>query len=144
MTKSNSKCPLCFDASEAPAQVFYEGTYFRVMHRPVPCPVSGWLLIVPNRHVTSQREFTSDEKVELSFLQFQFTEYLETYLKVKRVYWAVFAEVVPHIHFHLIPRSDTLPAHDRGHRIFEISEAITPEQMDSFSTGFAEFLSKTL
>jgi len=92
---------------------------FFVFHNQThPAPVLGWLIIAPKAHILQQTAFSPDVLLELMELQQKMTAILEKTTRTGRVYWAVFGEEVKHLHFHLIPRPENLPAEALGWRIF--------------------------
>jgi diadenosine tetraphosphate (Ap4A) HIT family hydrolase len=84
----------------------------------------GWMVVVPRRHVVSLSELTATEAANLGPLLAGLSEALEDGLGARKAYAAFFAEAegFAHLHVHVIPRSDDLPAEHRGPRVFHYLE----------------------
>jgi diadenosine tetraphosphate (Ap4A) HIT family hydrolase len=52
----------------------------------------------------------------------------------ERVHVAVFAEAVPHLHVHLVPRGPEVPPEDRGPGfLFDRAPRVSPERADALA-----------
>jgi diadenosine tetraphosphate (Ap4A) HIT family hydrolase len=115
-------CPLC-QFIERPdtitGGVIERTGGFLVIHKEPPVHIPGWIIIVPERHITDQTELTDKEMQALSMLEKKYTSLLRLIFGAQRVYWVCFAEIVRHIHFHLIPRTANIDPAFRGAKIFE-------------------------
>lgn len=115
-------CPICRwlnGTDHLAGGILTETDHFYVFHRQlVPAPVIGWLIIAPKDHLITQTEIPADWQAELTGLQFRLTQLLEKTTRSERVYWVLFSEEVRHIHFHLIPRQESMPEEKRGPAIF--------------------------
>jgi diadenosine tetraphosphate (Ap4A) HIT family hydrolase len=104
----------------APGGVIFDDGLWRVEHMLAPALLPGWLIVKTVRHVESLAELTHAEAGALGPLLTRATSALEAVTGADRVYAALFAEAVRHIHFHLVPRQDAVPARSRGPSIFDL------------------------
>lgn len=103
-----------------PGGIIYDDGRWRVEHMLAPAVVAGWLIVKTVRHVESLAELTETEAGALGPLLARVTAALEAATGADRVYSALFAEAVRHVHIHLIPRRDTVPEAARGPAIFSL------------------------
>jgi diadenosine tetraphosphate (Ap4A) HIT family hydrolase len=89
-------------------------------------PVPGWFVVSPTRHVEQWDALSEDELREVGPLVAQVTAALRAETPTAKVYVSVFAEVLPHLHVHVIARPPDLPAEKRGARLF-LAEGALPE-----------------
>jgi diadenosine tetraphosphate (Ap4A) HIT family hydrolase len=109
-------CPLCAIAagSAAIAPPPLARGAFLVHGKPEPGAHPGWLLVVPRRHVEQVAELTPDEAAALGPLLRETAAALQVETGAAKTYVACFAEVVPHLHFHVIARGADAPDATRG------------------------------
>ena len=105
---------------QPPGGVIYDDGFWRVEHMLAPAVLPGWLIVKPLRHVESLSELTPLEAGALGPLLVRVTAALEAVTGAARVYACLYAEVVRHVHFHLIPRGAALPDAARGAAIFAL------------------------
>lgn len=93
--------------------------HWRVAHA-LDSAVSGWLVLIPRRHVISVAELTDAEAASLGSWQVRLSRALGRVVGCQKTYVAQFAEAAgfAHVHFHIVPRPPDLPAELRGPRIF--------------------------
>jgi diadenosine tetraphosphate (Ap4A) HIT family hydrolase len=112
----NDGCPLCAiaagTAAIAPPPIV-RGP-FLVHGKPEPGVHPGWLLVVPRRHVEQVAELSADEAAALGPLLRETAASLQAETGAAKTYVACFAEVVPHLHFHVIARGADAPDATRG------------------------------
>jgi diadenosine tetraphosphate (Ap4A) HIT family hydrolase len=89
-------------------------------------PVPGWLVIAPLRHVEQWDALDPAELRELGPLVARVSSALRAETPTAKVYVSVFAEVLPHVHVHVVARPPDLPAEERGPRLF-LSAGRVPE-----------------
>jgi diadenosine tetraphosphate (Ap4A) HIT family hydrolase len=106
----------------APGGALWDDGLWRLEHTFEPFPMVGWLILKPLRHVESLADLTPDEGAALGPLLRRITAAMMAELAPARVYAALFAESVAHVHIHLIPRAPDLPETLYGGRIFELLE----------------------
>jgi ADP-ribose pyrophosphatase YjhB (NUDIX family)/diadenosine tetraphosphate (Ap4A) HIT family hydrolase len=107
----------------------------------------GWLVLQPQRHVTSLAQLTAAESAELGPLLQQLSSALTTVVGCAKTYVVLFAELerFTHLHFHVIPRAANLPSDLIGSAIFGYlrqppAEWVPAEEMDRIGLAVAEEL----
>lgn len=103
---------------QPPGGVIWDDGLWRVEHMLAPAVLPGWLILKTVRHVESLAKITPAEAAALGPLLHRLTAALEAETRADRIYAALFAEAVRHVHFHLIPRRDTVSDAQRGPAIF--------------------------
>src|SRR5438552_389195 len=103
-----------------PGGVIYDDGWWRVEHMLMPAVLPGWLIVKPLRHVESLAALTADEAAAMGPLLQRVTGALEAATGAERVYTVLFAEEVTHVHIHVIPRRQDVPASARGPAIFNL------------------------
>ncbi len=116
-----TSCPECAIARTGSlpggARVLRRGAF--VVHPiPEPSPVPGWLVVAPARHVEQVDALTPDEQRGLGPLVAEVAAALRAETPCEKVYVSIFAEVLPHLHVHVIARPPGLPEEERGPRLF--------------------------
>lgn len=104
----------------APGAALYDDGLWRLEHTFEPIPMVGWLVLKPLRHVESLADLTAEEAAALGPLLRRITQAMNATLTPAKVYAALFAEAVAHLHIHLIPRAADLPESARGPDIFAL------------------------
>jgi diadenosine tetraphosphate (Ap4A) HIT family hydrolase len=85
---------------------------------PEPSPVPGWLVVAPARHVEQVDALTPDEQRGLGPLVAEVAAAVRAETPCEKVYVSIFAEVLPHLHVHVIARPPGFPEEERGPRLF--------------------------
>lgn len=111
-------CRIMSHQDKLSGNIIRESKHFIVIHQQQPVTILGWLIIIPKVHSTDQSAFTTEMVHELADLQLSLTQLLKEKTKAEKIYWAMFSEVVKHVHFHLVPRSRDLPPEAKGPAIF--------------------------
>jgi diadenosine tetraphosphate (Ap4A) HIT family hydrolase len=119
----NDACVTCRanrDEILAPGGVIYQDSFWRLEHTFEPIPMVGWLVLKPLRHTEAVADLTPEEAAELGPLLRRVAGAMREVLKPVKVYVSLYAEAenAAHIHFHLIPRHDGMPADRIGPWIF--------------------------
>ncbi len=78
----------------------------------------GWLLVAPARHVEQLDALRPEELSGLGPLLAQVAAALRAETSCEKVYLSIFAEVLPHLHVHVIARPPGWPAAEAGPRLF--------------------------
>jgi diadenosine tetraphosphate (Ap4A) HIT family hydrolase len=80
------------------------------------CPISGYLIVSPRVRVSSLGELSPGAQEALGVTLAAATRAIESVVRPRRVYCALFAEESGSVHFHLFPRSDwLLTSYSRAH-----------------------------
>jgi diadenosine tetraphosphate (Ap4A) HIT family hydrolase len=72
------------------------------------CPIAGYLIVSPRVRVSSLAELSPDAQDALGVTLATTTRAIESIIRPRRVYCALFAEETGSVHFHLFPRTDSL------------------------------------
>ena len=140
-------CYSCRGTANVEAQpirerIWWDGRW-RVAH--VQCPLPGWVVVVPARHIVSLAELTPDESSALGPLLTAVSRALTDVTGCLKVYLGLFAERAEfqHLHIHVIPRQPDLPDDLRGPGIFAYlqrpeSEWLAAIEMDRIGAEIAE------
>jgi diadenosine tetraphosphate (Ap4A) HIT family hydrolase len=72
------------------------------------CFIAGYLIVSPRVQVSSLPELSADAQNALGVTLAAATRAIETVVRPRRVYCALFAEETGSVHFHLFPRTDWL------------------------------------
>src|SRR5262249_38268764 len=81
--------------------------------RPDAAPVPGWLFVAPARHVEQIDALDVAEQAGLGPLLSEVAAALRAETGGARVYVSVFAELMPHLHVHVVARPPDLPESER-------------------------------
>ncbi len=94
-------------AEDIPTRNVFVNTHFRI--EPCgSCPIPGYLIVSPRVRVSSLAELSPDAQDALGVTLAAGTRAIESVVRPRRVYCALFAEETGSVHFHLFPRSDCL------------------------------------
>jgi diadenosine tetraphosphate (Ap4A) HIT family hydrolase len=83
-----------------------------------PGGVPGWMVVAPVRHVEALEDLDPAEQAALLPLVAEVAAALRAETPCAKTYLAAFAEVVPHLHVHVIARPPDLAESDRGAKVF--------------------------
>jgi diadenosine tetraphosphate (Ap4A) HIT family hydrolase len=102
-----------------PRERVYVSSTWRVAHA-FGTALTGWMVVLPRRHVIALDELTPAEAADLGPLLTGLTSALRQVVGCDKTYVALFAEAegFQHIHFHVVPRHPDLDAGFRGPRVF--------------------------
>jgi diadenosine tetraphosphate (Ap4A) HIT family hydrolase len=90
--------------------------------------VPGWLVVAPLRHVEQLDQLDSAEQAALGPLLAEAAAALRAATGAPKVYSAVFAEELPHLHVHVVARPADWPAEGRGARLLLAEPAADPAE----------------
>jgi diadenosine tetraphosphate (Ap4A) HIT family hydrolase len=93
-------CVLC---SEAGGAVLWRDDFCRVIAVDEP-DYPGYCRVVPDRHVREMTDLAPEERQRLMRVVFEVEAVLREALAPDKVNLASFGNVVPHLHWHVIPR----------------------------------------
>ncbi len=106
-----------------------------------PRPVAGWMTLAPERHVEGFDALTEGEAGTLGTLLARGVGAVKAITGAPKIYVACFAEVVPHLHLHLVPRGPDVPAADRGPRyLFDLAPRSDAETVARTARAIVERL----
>lgn len=80
--------------------------------------VPGWMIVSPLRHVEQWDELTPRELEEVGPLIAKVAAALRAETGAEKVYVSVFAELLAHLHVHVIARTSDVPPDARGPLVF--------------------------
>lgn len=121
MTGLNAPCQACeilAGRGAAPGGVLLRAQGFALYAPPMPVPVRGWLVLVPERHVRQTADLLPEDAARLGALAQRVMAAQRQALGAELVYAVALGEALHHAHLHLVPRYADTPAHLRGARIF--------------------------
>jgi diadenosine tetraphosphate (Ap4A) HIT family hydrolase len=95
--------------------------------------VPGWFVVAPARHVEKIEELGSAELTALGPLLAEVAAALRRETPCEKVYVSVFAEVLPHLHVHVIARPPGLPAEERGSLLFVAQERAAGAEVEALA-----------
>jgi diadenosine tetraphosphate (Ap4A) HIT family hydrolase len=93
----------------APGGTIYEDAHWIADHG-VDRLVRGYVVLKPRRHVHELADLDPAEASGLGPVLRRLVAAMRSGLGTERVYTCSFAETVPHLHFHLLPRYPDMPA----------------------------------
>jgi diadenosine tetraphosphate (Ap4A) HIT family hydrolase len=123
-----------------PGGVIYDDGLWRLEHMLMPAVLPGWLILKTLRHVESLSKLTMAEAAALGPLLHRATRALELATGADRIYSALFAEAVRHVHFHLIPRHDGVPESAHGPAVFTLPPEATEPACAAIARNVADRL----
>ncbi|MBL8055680.1 MAG: hypothetical protein JNK29_03230 [Anaerolineales bacterium] len=130
----------------SPGPTIWQGAYWRVEHA-YPVAITGWLVIVLNRHAEALHDLTPAEFAELAHVQARLTRLLHEQLGCEKEYLACYAEAehFAHIHFHVLAKPKDLPDEFKGGRSFALlkpteASLVAPEAIQAFCEHWRELL----
>jgi diadenosine tetraphosphate (Ap4A) HIT family hydrolase len=147
MEQTNATCVACrANRGEitAPGGVLYDDSLWRLEHTFEPIPMVGWLVLKPLRHVESMADLTPDEAAALGPLLRRIAQAMDETLTPAKVYAALFAEAVSHLHIHLIPRAPDLPETYRGPGAFQLLSAAVRSGANQGDLAEAQRVARTI
>lgn len=105
-----------------------------VVHGKAETPsVPGWIVVAPARHVEQIDLLHVEEVAALTPLLVEVAAALRASTPCEKIYVSAFAEVLPHLHVHVIARAPDAPPEVRGPKVFaappipdaSVSDAVT-------------------
>ena len=99
-------CPLCDDSG---GQLLVRHAQYRVVLAPEP-DYPGFCRVIWNRHVRDMTDLDTTERTLLMAVVWQVEQALRELLQPDKINLASLGNVVPHLHWHVIPRY-----HDDAH-----------------------------
>ena len=93
-------CPLCDAAGGA---ILWKDAFCRVVHADEP-DYPGFLRVILNRHVREMTDLPPEERLRLMAVVYGAEQAVRDVLNPDKVNLASLGNVVPHLHWHVIPR----------------------------------------
>lgn len=115
-------CRINADPSGAPGGRIKEYNYWFLDHIIAPVPMTGWLILKTKRHSEGITGLNREEARELGEILDRLPKIQQELLRAEKIYLCCFAELVSHLHIHLIPQ----PAEEkyRGPKAFDLQAAV--------------------
>ncbi len=117
----SSSCAICSRQSERslnPNLLVWETDDWLLRHS-LETNIVGYLVLESKRHFLDLSEATKAECETLPFMLQSATSALRKVAQAERVYTYTLAEVVPHYHVHMVPRTASMPRAYRGRGILQ-------------------------
>lgn len=145
-------CYSCHEVAIADADLLPRQRVWRTPHWPVvhafDTSIRGWLILIPNRHVTGLAELEPAEAAELGPLLAELSRALIEEVGCAKTYVLLLAEAegFSHVHVHVVPRMPDQPPELRGTRIFGAlgvpkGQAVAAAETDRLAAAIAARLS---
>ena len=103
-----SPCPLCVRFSDPESPLVILRSPLSVLSHMPGIDLPGYLLLAPARHVEDAGGLDREEQGEMALLQSRAVREILTLPEVRKVYVLSFGEAVPHLHYHLFPRTEAM------------------------------------
>ncbi|MGQ5522865.1 HIT family protein [Chitinimonas sp. PSY-7] len=97
---TSNLCPLC---NEAGGELIWQSALYRVVMVDEP-GYPGFCRVILNQHVAEMTELSINERNSLMNAVWAVEEVLRVEMKPQKVNLASLGNVVPHLHWHVIPR----------------------------------------
>ena len=124
---NEESCPVCkanSGESPSPGGVVWENDLWFLRHAPPPYALAGWMMLHTQRHVQGPAHFTDEEASAFGPVLKHISRTLEVVTGTPRVYLVAFGESTPHMHAHLIPRYENLPAEQVAFGIADLNRSV--------------------
>ncbi len=143
-------CYACSQTAQAgslpPREALIVESGWRVAHA-FNSALEGWLVVLPERHVTSMDELTSAEAESLGSILRRASIALATVVGSTKSYFMFFAEAegFAHLHVHVVPRMAWFTDEQVGPRVFAFlggpeSEWVTEDSRDDLALRLRDVL----
>ena len=103
-------CRIVAGKQEVPGGILYEHEYWIVASKVSPVLVPGHLFLILKRHCEHLADLAPEEAGALGPIVQKTCAALTQVLHPVKIYVASYGEGVKHIHFHVIPRTASMPA----------------------------------
>jgi diadenosine tetraphosphate (Ap4A) HIT family hydrolase len=109
-------CVICQRQSTESANVVFESANWIARHSQ-ETNILGYLLLEARRHFLDLSEANEHECASFGRVMNELVGAVRHTVKAERVYTITLAEIVPHFHVHIIPRTSAMPRAFRGRGI---------------------------
>ena len=103
-------CQIVAGKQEVPGGIIYENAYWSVASKASPVIVPGNLFLILKRHCEHLADLAPEEATALGPTMQKVCAALTQVLHPVKIYVASYGEGIKHIHFHVIPRTASMPA----------------------------------
>jgi diadenosine tetraphosphate (Ap4A) HIT family hydrolase len=108
-------CGVCLSLSgDNPSPSLFENALWQVRHIDPPYGVSGWMMLISQRHVGGPAHFDDREAASFGPTLRHLERCLEEVTGAVRIYTAAMGESHPHFHCHMVPRYVDMPGGREG------------------------------
>lgn len=125
-----ANCAICTRQQSSDDKIIFETPLWVARHS-VETDILGYVLLESKRHFLDFSEATTAECESFGTVASMLVQAIRNVTSAERVYSISLAEVVPHFHLHLIPRTVQMPAAHRGRNIlaYPLEPAAPPDLM---------------
>lgn len=113
-----------------------------IRHAPPPYGLAGWMVIQPIRHIAGPEYFSDDEAREFGVVLRHTQRVLKETTGALRMYTAVMAESVPHMHVHLVPRYEHMPRGMKGWAVFDVHRLAEAGELEVDSDAVEDIVAR--
>lgn len=99
-----------------PPDIVYEDDYWLIRHS-TETNILGYVVVEAKRHYLDLSECNAEEAVTYGQLLSTLMAAIHGVIDCQRIYTFTLAEVVPHFHVHVVPRTQSIPRVYRGRGI---------------------------
>jgi histidine triad (HIT) family protein len=129
---NDSSCLICLRQQSTDLHTVFENELWIARHSR-ETNILGYIVLEPKRHFLDLAAATDEEAQTFGPIMRELVSAVKAMVKPERVYTFTLAEVVPHFHVHIVPRSDTLPRAYRGRGI--LSYPLQPGASEALVEG---------
>jgi len=128
---SGIACPICARQARSGEYIYVSDHW--VLRHSSETDILGYLVLESSRHILDMSEASADECASLGQVMKLAVGAIRASVDCERVYSVTLAEVVPHFHVHLIPRTPSLPRAYRGRGVlaYPLLPAADPALVES-------------
>lgn|GEM_PF-228426 len=121
LSAPKTECGMCaFVAGKLKEEIVFENELWQVRSLPGAVPIPGWLMLVSKRHVAGPFDFNDAEALSFGPTLRHLSRQLRKLTGASRIYVAALGEAHPHLHCHLVPRTEDLPGAAKGWSVFDL------------------------
>ncbi|EDM23679.1 HIT family protein [Caminibacter mediatlanticus TB-2] len=91
-------CPLCISRNE---NIIYKDSFLRVI---LVDEIPGYIRIITQRHIKELSDLNDEEAIKITLIIKKIEKVMIEVLNPDKINIASLGNIVPHLHFHLIPR----------------------------------------
>lgn len=129
-------CPLCDTTG---GDILWQDDFCRVVYVTDTPDYPGFCRVILNRHVKEMTDLTADERTRLMNVVWKTEQAVRDVMRPDKINLASLGNVVPHLHWHVIPRFENdrhFPNTIWGEAKRDAKLAHQPHLMDSLRAAF--------